>query len=143
MPETLLDRNLGIARRAEQLGPLAPALADILRRGKRDQLLAGRDARGSAYAQLAASTLRRKGRRSAVPLVGDGEASGLIVGYAVEITEHAGRLTVDAGWPGRPYVQYLRSGTRRMPARDPGGFRPEDLAECTERLRRHVLDGTG
>lgn len=141
MSETLLERNQGILRRAEDLGPIAERVRAVLERGKRDQLLAGVDAAGSAYPPLADATLRRRKGRDPRPLIALGEASGLIVGYTVDVSIAPGKLTVSAGWPGRPELQYLRTGTRRMPARDPGGFRAEDLDEIRRLLRERVVDG--
>lgn len=138
---TLLERNKGIARRAEDLGDVAGRIADILRAGKRDQLLAGVDAAGRPFAPLSPATLSRKGRTDPRPLIPLGESSSLIVGYVVDTSVETSRLIVSAGWPGRPEVQYLRSGTRRMPARDPGGFRAQDLEQCRGVVRAHVMEG--
>jgi hypothetical protein len=137
----LLERNQGIARRAEDLAAASARVRAILVDGKREQLLSGVDATGRPFAPLARSTLARKGRRSPSPLLPDGPASGLITGYSVDVSLEPGRMTIDAGWPGRDYVRYLRSGTRRMPARDPGGFRPEDLERCRREVKEHVMGG--
>jgi hypothetical protein len=138
---SIVERLRGILARASDPRGAADRVAAILRDGKREQLLAGVDADGRPFAPLAASTLRRKGRRDPRPLIPDGEASGLIVGYAVEVTSSPGRLEVSAGWPGRPHLAYLRSGTRRMPRRDPGSFRPQDRARALLALRDEVMKG--
>jgi hypothetical protein len=138
---TILERNRGIERRMVDLRPIQPKVEATLKAGKREQLMQGVDARGVPYTPLLASTLRGK-RVSPRPLVGlKGEASPLITGYAVETTVKRGSLEVSAGWPGQDYVRYLRTGTGRMVARDPGGFRPKDLEECRKLLRLHVLGG--
>jgi len=140
MPSTLLERNRGIARRAGDLSAAAGRIRGILAAGKREQLLAGVDAAGMPFAPLSPATLRRP-RANPTPLVPDGPNSGLIAGYVVEATAEPGRIAVSAGWPGRGYVRYLRSGTRRMPARDPGGFRPADTDACRAAIRGHVMGG--
>lgn len=132
----LADRYDGLARRAGDLGPIADRVRQVLRAGKRAHLLEGIDAAGAAYAPLAKSTLR-KPRRSPIPLIPDGEDSGLIAGYSVAVSPGRSRLDVSAGWPGRDHVRYLRSGTSRMPRRDPGGFRDADRAEILGILSEH------
>lgn len=136
---TLLERNEAIARRVDSLRPAADRIGEVLRRGKAEQLLAGVDAAGRGYAPASPATLRRRGPGQV--LVPDGEASRLIRDYTVTAEVQPGRIRVSAGWPGLDWVRYHRTGTRRMPARDPGGFRESDLAECREILQRYVIDG--
>src|SRR4051812_28746900 len=107
----LLDRNLGIARRAENLEPIAERIKVLLMDGKRDQLLSGDDAEGRPFAPLAPSTLRHRGGPS-TPLVPHGSGSRLITMYRVTVSAFARRLEISAGWPGLDFVRYLREGTR-------------------------------
>ena len=61
--------------------------------------------------------------------------------YRVTVAVMANRLEISAGWPGLDFIQYLRSGTRKMPARDPGGFREQDKAKCGQILREWLFRG--
>jgi hypothetical protein len=135
---TLLERNRGVARRIEHPEPVAASIREILERGKQAQLLAGRDAAGVPFAPLAASTLRRR-EGSPTPLVPRGPSSRLIVGYVVTVRAEPGRLECSAQWPGLDWVKFHRSGTRRMPKRDPGGIREEDKAAAMAKLKEHCF----
>jgi len=137
MPDRLADRYGRILDRAERPGPVAEPIASIFREGKREQLLAGHDARGVPFAPLRPATLANPRRPAGGPLIPGGPAARLIVEYRVTVSPSAGRLDVSAGWP-FPFVQYLRSGTRKMVARDPGGFRDGDRARALEVLSDHV-----
>ena len=137
---TILDRNDEILRRTQRLEPIGVQIRETLERGKREQLLAGRDATGDPFAPLAASTLRyRVG--TGPPLAPKGASSAIVVRYAVTITTESGRLTAAASWPGLDWVRYHRTGTRKMPKRDPGGFRAEDSARCLEIFKGYVMGG--
>lgn len=138
----LLDRNRDLLRRAEDLRPLQAAVRQVLVAGKEEQLLAGREADGSRFAPLAASTARRP-RANPSPLVPHGNLSRAIAGYRVDFETYTGepRVIVTAGWPGLDWIRHHRTGTRRMPRRDPGGFRAEDLARVRDILRRYVTTG--
>lgn len=137
--DELRRKYVDIALRLATTPPasLAAAVAETLKRGKRDQLRSGRDAAGRSFAAIAPAT-RGKGRRvSDVPLYGlRGEASPLLTAYEADVRPKPGGLDVTAGWPSIPHVRFLRDGTRRMPRRDPGGFREQDLQTIRERLRR-------
>ena len=135
---SLLDRNEEILRRAQRLEPIGEQIRETLERGKSEQLLAGRDATGDPFAPLAPSTLKRR-VGTGPPLAPRGAASAIVVGYVVTIATDDGRLTAAASWPGLDWVRYHRTGTRRMPKRDPSGFRAEDLARCMEILKGYVL----
>jgi hypothetical protein len=137
---TLLERNQEILRRVRDLRPAAERIEGILRTGKREQLLSGQDAGGIPFVPLARSTLERP-RRSPTPLVPDGADSDLVVGYVAKADVRPGQITIRAGWPGLLFVRYLRSGTRRMPARDPGGFRAQDLEQSRKVLREFLTHG--
>ena len=134
---TLLERNTELLRRIDHLDPIASRIEDALRRGKREQLLAGVDSTGTPYAPLAAKTRANPRRGPGGPLVADGASSDLIVHYEVAVAIEPGRLVVSAGWP-FAFVRYLKSGTRKMPRRDPGGFRAQDLATAMAILKEHV-----
>lgn len=137
----ILDHLDAMARRAADPSPAAGPIAAALKRGKREQLLTGRDAAGHAFPPAAPATLRRSGRGPGPVLVPDGDASRLIRDYTVSVTIQPGRIECSAGWPGLEWVRYLRSGTRRMPIRDPGGFRAEDLDGARAILREYIASG--
>jgi hypothetical protein len=61
-----------------------------------------------------------------------------VAGYAVDVAVAPGRLEVTAGWPGLDWVGDHRTGTRRMPRRDPGGFRDADRARVLSLLSEYV-----
>jgi hypothetical protein len=137
---TLLARNRLIAERIDRPAPMAERLRVLFVEGKRAQLLAGHDAQGTPFAPLAASTLRyRKG--FGPPLVPNEGASKLIAGYVVTITTEPAQIRVEAGWPGLDWVRYHQSGTRRMPQRDPGGFRAPDVAEALRLWKEDIFRG--
>lgn len=138
MSETLLERNRTLLERITRPAAIAEPLEDLFRRGKHAQLLEGRDARGVPFAPLAPATLRRP-RESTTPLLPHGAASRPISAYVVTVSAEPGRLRVEAAWPGFPQIRFLASGTRRMPARDPGGFRPEDVAAAMRLLKDWVM----
>lgn len=137
---TLLERNQGIARRIERPEPAATAIRELLERGKQAQLLAGRDAAGVPFAPLAPSTLRRR-EGAPTPLVPHGPSSRIVTGYVVTVRAEPGRLECSAQWPGLGWVKFHRSGTRRMPRRDPGGFRAEDVTLAMAKLKEHIFHG--
>jgi hypothetical protein len=140
MSMTLLERNGGILERIDRPGGLAGELEELFRRGKREQLLAGRDADGDPFAPLAASTLEHRDG-SGGPLVPHGDGSRVLTLLRIEVTAEAGRLRVEQSWPGLGWIRWHMSGTRDMPRRDPGGFRAEDAAEGLRRLRGWVMHG--
>ena len=137
---TLLERNTGILRRIDDLSPIGERVADVLRRGKREHLLMGVDWTGAPFAPLAPSTLKSKRRGTGPALVPDGDASSLIIHYEVTAVAEPGRLIMTAGWP-FGYVRYLASGTRRMPRRDPGGFREEDRVASMAIVKEYLFGG--
>lgn len=138
-----LDRLRAILRRVEGPPPaeLGRSVAAVLIRGKRAHLSAGRDAQGRPFDPLDRDTLDGR-RASSVPLVGrGGPSSRLLTRYEVRAIPRPGGLDVTAGWPSLDYVRFLRTGTRRMAKRDPGGFRPEDLAEVRRLYREYLSRG--
>lgn len=136
---TLIERNEQILARAANLSPLEPQLRELFSRGKREQLLAGADAQGAPFAPLAPSTLRQKSRGPGGPLVPRGASSSIITGYFLTFAFGPNMIRVSAGWPGLDWVGYHITGTRRMPRRDPSGFRPRDLAEGLALMREHIF----
>lgn len=133
------NRFRKIGYNARDLAPIKGKVVAALVRGKRDQLERGVDAAGRPFTPLAKSTLK-KARLVPTPLIPQGDASRLIVGYRVEVVEADGRATFEASWPSiGKIVGYLRTGTRRMPRRDPTGFRRSDLDWIGVLFRQHVL----
>lgn len=138
MPDARLADKYGrLLERIERPGPAADRVAEIFRAGKREQLLGGLDAHGVPFAPLKPTTLANPRRRPGGPLIPGGPGADLIVHYQVTVTPSSGSLEVSAGWP-FPFVRYLRSGTSRMVARDPGGFRDEDRSKALQALSDHV-----
>lgn len=134
----ILDRNRALLARIEDPDGPGPRIEALFRRGKEEQLLAGREADGSPFAPLAPSTLEHHSG-STTPLVPHGSASRVISGYRVDVVPEPGRLRVEASWPGLDWIKYHRSGTRHMPRRDPGGFRPEDVAAALRLFREWIM----
>ncbi len=137
---TLLDRNTQIAARIDRAPPsVLEHIKDVLVRGKRETLLAGRSATGEPFAALRPSTLASGRRGAGGPLVPDGEASRLITGYVVTTTAEPTKIVVAAGWPGLDWVRYHATGTSRMARRDPTGFRAEDKAEAMRLWKESIF----
>jgi hypothetical protein len=135
---TLLERNQSILRRIDHLEPIADRVVEVLRAGKRQQLLSGLDAQGLPFAPLARSTLANPRRAAGGPLVPGEQAADLVVHYEVTVTVRSAELVAAAGWP-FGFVRWLRTGTRKMPRRDPGGFRSEDMAKAMALLKEHIF----
>jgi hypothetical protein len=137
---TLSERNQQILDRLGRLNEVAEPIKSIFVEGKREQLMAGVSAQGAPFAPLAPSTLRRR-EGSGAPLVPHGSGSRLITGYVVSVEARRGELAVGASWPGLPWVQYHRTGTRKMPKRDPGGFREQDKAKAVATIVEFIFRG--
>ena len=140
MPRTLLERNQALLDRARGLKGLTQRVTGLLVRRKREQLEPSVDAQGLQFAPLAKSTLKRR-RRDPRPLIPDGESSRLITRYDVQVTAEPEKLTVRAGWPTLPWVRCHRTGTRKMPKRDPSGFDEETKRQALKILKEWVVDG--
>lgn len=136
---TLAEKYSGILDRTNRPDPAAEAIRSIFLSGKREQLLSGVDAHGNHYAPLLPQSL--KNRQPGPPLVPGGPAARLIVEYRVDVIAAPGRLEVSAGWPFE-FVRYLRTGTREMVARDPGGFRDGDRTQALTKLSEFLRDGS-
>lgn len=137
MSESLSEKYRGIRDRISRPDPVAESIRSILTEGKREQLLAGVDASGNAFAPLRPATLANPRRKPGGPLIPGGSSADLIVHYQVTVTPSQGRLEVSAGWP-FPFVRYLKTGTRKMVARDPGGFREKDRSRALNQLSEFV-----
>lgn len=133
----LADRYQSLLDRTNRPDPAAESIRSIFVEGKREQLLAGLDARGDAFAPLRPSTLANRRRKPGGPLVPGGASADLIVRYRVTVDPSPGRLEVSAGWP-YPFVRYLRDGTRKMARRDPTGFRDVDRQQALTKLSEYL-----
>jgi hypothetical protein len=127
-----------LARRCGNLSPLAAPVRQVLVDGNRERALAGTDAQGRAFAPVKASTRKTRGGPGP-PLAPRGASSRIVTGYVVAVLAGVGRLTFTGSWPGLPWVEYHRTGTKRMPRRDPFGFRRRDLNRVADMLRKHVF----
>jgi hypothetical protein len=134
------ERLADLARRCGDLTPLREPVRQILVDGNRERSLAGTDPQGRSFAALAASTLRRR-RGTGPPLAPRGAQSRVVTAYEVDVLAGAGRLSFTGSWPSLPWMEYHHSGTARMPARNPYGFRQQDLDEVRALLVRHVVRG--
>jgi hypothetical protein len=134
------ERLADLARKCGDLTPLREPVRQILVDGNRERSLAGTDPQGRSFASLAASTLRRR-RGSGPPLAPRGAQSRVVTAYEVDVLAGAGRLTFTGSWPSLPWMEYHHTGTARMPARNPYGFRQQDLDEVRDLLVRHVVRG--
>ncbi|OJW10317.1 MAG: hypothetical protein BGO49_07150 [Planctomycetales bacterium 71-10] len=133
----LLERNREILARMRDLRPVESKLRAIFEAGKRDQLQRGVDAQGKAFAPLRPGTL--KGRGLGPPLAPPG--SRIVSGYRVRIEFPRAGVRIVGEWPGVPFVKYHASGTRKMVARNPGGFRGEDVGAGVKVVRDYVMTG--
>ena len=134
---SIRERTQLLLDRLGRLNEVAEPVRRIFVDGKREQLLAGVDAQGVAFAPLAQSTLQR--RNVGPPLIPHGSQSRLITGYVVTVEAHGAELTVDGDWPGIDWVKYHMTGTKHMPKRDPGGFREQDKAASADVVREFVF----
>jgi hypothetical protein len=132
------ERLADVARRCGDLTPLADPVRRLFWEGNRAARLAGVDAEGRPFAPLAQSTLKRR-KGHGPPLAPEGEASKIITGYVVQVTAGPGRLTFAGSWPDLDWIQYAADGTRHMPARDPLGFRRQDIDQVRDWMRGYIL----
>jgi hypothetical protein len=139
MPETLLQRNLGILSRLRNLKPIEPKLRRLFEQGKREHLTTGRSATMTPFVPLARSTLEQP-RQSPMPLLKHGPSSSIITRYELAFSYKESSLIISAGWPMK-WVRYHQVGGPHLPRRDPGGFRAEDKRESMRILREWVVNG--
>lgn len=138
-PRTLLERNQGILDRLANLQAIEPRLRRIFVEGKREHLLQGLDAQGLRFRPLAASTLaRREGQGP--PLAPRFASSEIVAAYAVNFAYPGHTVIVSAGWP-MEWVRYHVTGGARLPRRNPGGFRRQDVQESTRVIREYLFRG--
>lgn len=133
----LLDRLVEIQQRCNNLAPLASPVITVLRTGNRDRALAGTDAAGTSYAPLAPATLKRR-KGTGPPQAPQGEASRIVTAQTWESDASPGELRLTGSWPSLAWLIYHVQGTSRMPARDPVGFRPQDIKTAKTLLREYV-----
>lgn len=127
-----------IARRGGDLSPLGEPVRRVLWEGNRERALAGEDAQGRRYDSLSPATLKRR-KGSGPPLAPRGAASRIVTGYVVSVIAAMSRLTFTGSWPGLDWVQYHADGTKRMPRRDPFGFRQRDLDKVRTMVREYIM----
>lgn len=132
------ERLSDIARRCGDLSPLRDPIRRILVEGNRSRALAGVDAQGQPFAPLAPSTLRRR-KGGGPPLAPLYSASRVVSQYVVDVQAGPGRLSFTGAWPRQRWMEYHHTGTRRMPRRDPYGFRRQDLDAIRPMLNDYVL----
>lgn len=135
----LIDRNRVLLARINNLAPIEPKLRRIFVEGKRFHLLRGTDAEGKPFQPIKPSTAKRRGG-TGPPLAPRGAASRIIADYRVVFETVATRIKVTAGWP-MGWVQHHKTGGRRLPKRDPGGFRAIDVREALQTLKGWVFSG--
>jgi hypothetical protein len=138
MAEKILARTMTLQARINKPDGLNEQLRVLFERGKREQLLRGLDARGVPFVPLAQSTLEHH-HGSTVPLVPRGEASEIITRHQVVVTATASSIEITGSWPGLDWITYHQTGGRRLPQRDPTGFRAEDKAEAMRLLREWIF----
>jgi hypothetical protein len=133
------ERLADLARKCGDLTPLREPVKQVLIRGNRERALAGTDAQGRDFDELAPSTLKRR-RGSGKPLAPRGAQSRVVTAYEVDVTAGTGRLSFIGGWPSLPWMEYHHTGTARMPRRDPYGFTAKTLERVRELLREHYRE---
>jgi hypothetical protein len=136
----LSEHNRQILARLANTKPVQPTIERILVQGKKTQLLGGVDAKGKPFAKLAKSTLKRR-KGWGPPLSPRRAESRLPSRYAVFFQDSPNGVRVSAGWLGLPWLKYHKTGTERMPKRDPGGFRAQDSVAAGKALRAWIMEG--
>jgi hypothetical protein len=126
------------------LGPLAQRIGKIMVEGNRRGLLAGTNADGSRAADLAESTIRRGRGGEGPPRVTREAGSRMIEDFRFDVQQAPDRVLVIGSWPNTPFVHFHATGAPKnnMPARDPVGIRPDDVAlmgEAVEEFARTLF----
>jgi hypothetical protein len=139
----IYDWLTGIFDRSGDLSALEEPVRAVLVEGNLERSLAGTDVLGREFAPLMPETLRTR-RGGGPPLAPRGAQSREVTGYVVTIRVDTARLTFTASWPGQPWFEfhargYTSRGGYPVPARDPYGFRPQDLERVNELLCGHVI----
>ena len=133
----LKDKYESIARRVTDLRPVVEPLRSLFREGKRAHLLQGEDAQGLRYAPPAPATIERRGPGTV--LVPHDDASRLITHLTIVIDVSPTRLQVYQAWPDLDWVRYHKTGTPRMPRRNPDGFRAEDRVHALQLIEKYAF----
>jgi hypothetical protein len=136
---TILERTKLILARIQDLSAVRPQVEQIFVAGKREQLERGVDCHGSPFAPLAESTLKSRGG-TGPPLAPRRAASRIESGYVATATVSPTRIKVSAGWPGLDWVRHHVTGGRRLPRRDPSGFREQDKQKAAVAVREFLMD---
>lgn len=132
----ILDRLTDLARRCGDLSPIAPQVRDVFLLGNRERAMAGTDAAGRPFAPLARSTLKH--RHGSGPPQAPTPSAQIITGCEISVQAGPGRLSITQSWPGVRWVEYAISGTRRMPRRDPTGFRDQDKTKVAALMNDYI-----
>jgi hypothetical protein len=113
----------------------------------RDGLLRGLDANGVPFAPLAASTIAHRDG-SGEPLTPHGAASRLIANAVATDYRSGGQVIVILKWVGdvAVWIRYHRTGTRKMPRRNPVGVRPaarQRIRDAFKQFQRDLVKDGG
>jgi hypothetical protein len=140
---SLLDRIIGIRRKATDLAPLEPQVRQILWDANKARGLLGLDYTGKKYADLKPSTLKdraRAGYPPGPPLNRQGMQARVIQGCEIRVTIEPARLRILKSWPTVPWMEYHILGTPRMARRDPLGW-GDELVKVRALLPAHMKIG--
>ena len=135
---TILEETTRLEARMRDPRPIAADVEQVLRDGNRIHLLAAVDVHGRHYDPPKPATIRSRGPGTV--MVPKDTASVLITRYEVLVELEPGEAIFTAGWPGLDWVHYHVTGTSRMVARDPTGFRAEDLDKTMRLLRSYIME---
>lgn len=132
----------GYHARLLNLRPLARKIEQIVIEGNRRAAAAGLDKNDDAYAPLRPSTIATRGG-SGPPLAPRGAGSRVVTNFVAKTSVRRGAITVTAGWQGdTEWMQYHVTGYRHrsgtiVPARNPSGIRPLEMARIQAEVDRH------
>lgn len=117
------------------LSPLAESIRDVMIADNRDGLLAGTDSFGDRMDDVEESTIRRGRGGFGPPTIPRFSASQLIDRFRVTIDPTSdGGFSIKGNWPGVPQVEFFRTGTVHMAARNPIGIRPDTRARIQQAI---------
>jgi hypothetical protein len=120
------------------LGPLVPEIARILDDENRRARLAGTDATGGYLIEVRDVLDPRRGGNGP-PLAPRYEQSRVISNHFVrEVESGPGRLVIQAGWSGVPFLAAHAAGSGHLPVRDILGIDPEADEFLTDVLSDYV-----
>lgn len=146
---------LGRARRADVAGDLSKEVARIIEEGNREGILAGTDAEGKPFADLAPSTIRRGRGGFGPPTAPRNSASQVIDRFRVVVEKGYGNeYVVRASWPGATHIRFFatgakyragseRAGQYRTPIRNVVGIRPATMRKLEEATGRAAINFFG